>query len=116
MRRKEGDVYLRAAAPIEHKPADVYVINQVARKRVTFEESANFLMAGQVRVEHRSRRKETVSLQREEHYGCQLGCDRASSVKRDGNDIELNGETDDEDVEDEETDFDDGKYTLSEQS
>ena len=36
-------------------------------------------MAGQVSVEDRSRRMETVSPQHDEHYGCQSERDRASS-------------------------------------
>ena len=39
-------------------------------------------------------------------------CDSALSVKSDGNDIELNGETDVEDMEDGETGFDDGNAKV----
>ena len=68
----------------------------------------NSLMAGRVSVEHWSRRTETVSPQRDEHCRRHFQCDNALSVTSGGNDIELNGEMDDQDVEDEVTRFDDG--------
>ena len=40
-------------------------------------------------------------------YECQIVCDSALGAKNDGNDIELDGETDDEDMEEGETGFDD---------
>ena len=58
-------------------------------------------------VEDRFRQTETLSTQRDEHCGCHSERVSASSVKKDGNDMELNGETDEE-MEDEETEFDDG--------
>ena len=69
-------------------------------------------MAGGVSLEDWSRRTETVSPQRDEHCGCQSELDSAVSVKSDGNDIELNGETDDEDMEDEETRFANGSAQV----
>ena len=55
-------------------------------------------MAG-VSVEDRSKRTETARPQCDERCESQSKCDSALSVKSDGNDIELNGETDDEDME-----------------
>ena len=63
------------------------------------------MMAGQVSLDDRSRRTETVSPQRDER-------DSASSVNNDGNDIDMNGETDDEDMEDGDTRFDDGSAQV----
>ena len=48
-------------------------------------------------MEDRSRRTK-VSPQRDEHYRRQSERDSASKVKDDGKDIELNGETDDENM------------------
>ena len=51
--------------------------------------------------------------QHDEHYcECQFVFDSALSAKSDGNDIELNNETDCEDMEDGETGFDDGSAQL----
>ena len=58
-------------------------------------------------MEDRSKRAETVRPQYDEHCGCQFVCDSALSAQRDGNDIQLHGETDDEDMEDGETGLDD---------
>ena len=69
-------------------------------------------MAGGVSLEDWSRRTETVSPQRDEHCGCQSERDSAVCVKSDGNDIELNVETDDEDMEDEETRFANGSAQV----
>ena len=55
-----------------------------------------FLMAGGVSVEDRSRRPETVIPQHDGHCERRFVCDSALSLKWDGNDIELNNETDDE--------------------
>ena len=110
--RKEGHVYLLdlfvkvpagAAAPIKHKPMEVDAINQVADGREQKEASdfltaANqLLMAGGVSVEDGSKRTETVRPQHEEHFESQLVCDSAFNAKSVGDDIELNGETDDGD-------------------
>ena len=57
-------------------------------------------------MEDRSKRTETVRPQFGECCECQS--DGVLGVKSDGNDIELNGETDDEDGEDGEMGFDDG--------
>ena len=53
-------------------------------------------------------RTETVRPQSGERCESQSVCDSALSVKSDGNDIELNGETNDEDMEDGEAGFDGG--------
>ena len=58
-------------------------------------------------MEDRSKRTETVRPHHDEHFESQLVCDSALNAKSDGDDIELNGETDDGDVEDGETGFDD---------
>ena len=63
-------------------------------------------------MEDRSRRTETVRLQFGEHCEKQSERDCALSVKSDGDDSELNGETDDEDMEDGETGFDDGSAQV----
>ena len=65
-------------------------------------------MAGGVTEEERSKRFQTARPLHDEHCECQLVCDNAFSATSDVNDIELNGETDDEDMEDGETIFDDG--------
>ena len=59
-------------------------------------------------MEDRSTRTETVRTQFGERCEKESECDSALSVKSDGNDPESNGETDDEDIEDGETGFDDG--------
>ena len=58
-------------------------------------------------MEDRSKRTETVRSLHDEHCECQIVCDCALSAKSDVNDIELDGETIDEDKEGEETGFDD---------
>ena len=63
-------------------------------------------------MQDRSKRAETVRPQHDEHCDCQFVCDSALSAKSDGNDIELIGETDDEDMGDGETAFDDGSAQL----
>ena len=63
-------------------------------------------------VEDRSRRTLTVRPQRDEHYECQFECDSAVSAQSDRHDIGLKGETDDEDMEDGETGFDDGRAQV----
>ena len=69
-------------------------------------------MAGGVSVEHRSKRSDTVRPQCDEYCECQFVCDGALSAKSEINDIELNGGTDDEDMEDGETGFDDGSAPV----
>ena len=59
-------------------------------------------------MEDRSKRAETARPLHDEHCECQFVCDSALSAKSEMNDIQLNGETDDEDMEDGETGFDDG--------
>ena len=78
------------------------------RKRVTFDcnNPTNSLLAGGVSVEDRSKRTETVRPQLGER--CEKQRERDSALGSDENDVELNGETDDEDMEDGETGFDDG--------
>ena len=58
-------------------------------------------------MEDRSKRAETVRPQHDKHCKCQFVCDSVLSAKCEVNDIELNGETDDENMEDGETAFDD---------
>ena len=60
-------------------------------------------MAGEVSVEDRSKRTEYVKPQFGERGEGLRECDFESSVKNDGNDVEVNGETDDEVMEDGET-------------
>ena len=50
----------------------------------------------------------------DERCGKQRECDSVLSATNDENDVELNGETDDEDMEDGETGFDDGMCTSEE--
>ena len=45
-------------------------------------------------MEDRSKRAETVRAQHDEHCERQFVCDSALNAKSDGDDIELNGETD----------------------
>ena len=63
-------------------------------------------------MEDRSKRTGTVRPQCGEDCESQFECDRALTAKSDGNDIELNGETNDEDMEDGETGFDDGSAQV----
>ena len=63
-------------------------------------------------MEDKSKRTETVRPQFGERCESQTECDSVSSVKSDGNDIELNGETDDEEMEDGETRFNDGSANV----
>ena len=69
-------------------------------------------MAKGVSVEDRSKRAETVRPPHDEHCECQFASDSALSGKSEMNDIELNGETDDEDMEDGETGFDYGNAPV----
>ena len=127
MLRKEGNVHVLdffvnvppgAAAQIKYKPLEVDAINQVAdgrehRKRVTLDCSKPiFLMAGGVTVEDRSKRTETVRPQFGERCNSRSECNSALNVKSDWNDIELNGETDHEDMGDGATAFDDGSAQV----
>ena len=104
-------------APIKYKPMEVDAINQVAngrerRKQVTFDCSKPFFLAGGVSVEDRSKQPETVRPLDDEYCERRLVCDSAFSTKSEMNDIGLNGETDDEDMEDGETGFDDGSAPV----
>ena len=63
-------------------------------------------------MEDKSKRTETVRPQFVECCDSQSECDGVLSVKSDRNDIELNDETDDEDMEDGETGFDDGNAQV----
>ena len=54
-------------------------------------------------MEDRSKRTETVRPQFGERCEKQSECDSALSAKKDENDVELNGETDDEDMDGETT-------------
>ena len=117
--KKEGNVVLdlfvkvpsSAVGPSKYKPMEVDAINQVAdgraqRRRVTFQ--LNFLTAGGVSVEDRSKRTGAVRPPLDERCGKQRECDSVLSATNDENDEELNGETDDEDIEDGQMGFDDG--------
>ena len=57
-------------------------------------------------------RTETVRPQLGEHCEDQPECDSALGAESDDNDVEFNGETDDEDMGDEETGFDDGSAQV----
>ena len=63
-------------------------------------------------MEDRSKRTETVRPQWGEHREKQPESECAMSATGDESDIELNGETDDEDMEDGETGFDDGSAQV----
>ena len=63
-------------------------------------------------MEDRSKRTGTVRPQFGEDCESQLECDRALTAKSNGNDIELNGETNDEDMDDGETGFDGGSAQV----
>ena len=87
--------------------------NQVAdgRSHVPLQQ-LNFLTAGGVSVEDRSKRTETVRPQLGERCKKRHGCDSVLIATNDKNDVELNGETDDEDMEDGEVGFDDGSAQV----
>ena len=72
----------------------------------------NFLSAGGVSVEDRSKRTETVRPQLNERCEKQRECDSVLSAVNNENDVELKGETDDEDKEDGEVGFDDGSAQV----
>ena len=63
-------------------------------------------------MEDKSKRTETVKPHVGECCDSQSECDGVSSVKSDGSDLELNGETDDEDMEDGEMGFFDGSAQV----
>ena len=63
-------------------------------------------------MEDRSKRTETVRPQLNERFEKRQGCDSVLSATNDENDVELNGETDDEDMEDGEVGFDDGSAQV----
>ena len=63
-------------------------------------------------MEDRSKRTETVRPQSNERCEKRQGCDSVLSATNDENDVELNGETDDEDMEDGEVGFDDGSAQV----
>ena len=62
-------------------------------------------------MEDRCKRAETVR-PLHEHCECQFVYDSPLSAKNEMHDIRLNGETDDEDMEDGETGFDDGSAPV----
>ena len=111
MLRKEENVYVldlfvkvppSAVAPSKYKPMEVDAINQVAderkeRRRVTFDSNSPTFW-----------RAETVRPQLNERCEKQRERDSVLSARNNENDVELNGETDDEDMEDGEMGFDDG--------
>ena len=63
-------------------------------------------------MEDMSKRTETVRPQVDERCERQRECDSVLSATNDENDVELNGETDDEDMEDGEMGFDDGSVQV----
>ena len=70
------------------------------------------LTAGGVSVEDSSKRAEPVRPQVDERCEKRRECDRVLSATNDENDVELNGETDDEDMQDGEMGFDDGSVQV----
>ena len=72
----------------------------------------NFLTAGGVSVEDRSKRTETVRPQLNKRCEKRQECDSVLSATNDENDFALNGETDDGDMEDGEMGFDDGSALV----
>ena len=83
-----------------------------SESRSTAMQQLNFLTAGRVSVEDRSKRAETVRPQLGARSGEQRESDSALSATNDDNDEELDGGTDDEDTEDGETEFDDGSVQV----
>ena len=63
-------------------------------------------------MEDKSKRTETARPQGDERCEKQRECDRVLSATNDENDVELNGGTDDEDMEDGEMGFDDGSAQV----
>ena len=104
------DLFVRVpscvAAPVVYTPMEVDAINQVADGREQRQAShvrlqqPNFWTAGAVSVEDRSKRAETVRLPLDERCEKRRECDSVLSATNDENGNELNGETDDEDMED----------------
>ena len=116
--RKEGNVYVLdsfvigpsgAAAPTKWKPMERKRAKEASHVRL---QQPNFLTAGGVSVEHRSKQTETVRPQFGERCEKQSECDSVLGAKSDENDVELNGETDDEDTDDGEIGFDDGSAQV----
>ena len=64
-------------------------------------------------MEDRSKRTETVRPQVDERCERQRQCDSVLSATNDENHVELNGETDDEDMEDGEVGFHDGSAQVT---
>ena len=116
MLRKAGNVYVldlfvrvpsSLAAPIVYTPMQVDAISQVADGR-----EPNFLTAGALSVEDRSKRAETVRPQLDERCEKRRECDGVLNVTNEENGDELTGETDNEDMEDGEMGFDDGSAQV----
>ena len=104
--RQEGNVYVLDLFVKVPLGAHGSSRNQLSCRRKRAKEASyirlqqsNLLMAEGVSVEDRSRRSETVRPQLRGHFESQSECDSALSAKSDRNDIELNGKTDDEDME-----------------
>ena len=127
MLRKEGNVYVldsfvrvppNVTAPITYTPMEVDAINRSRRRKSERKAShvslqqLNFLTAGGVSVEDRSKRTETVRPPLNERCERRQKCDSVLSATNDENDVELNGETDDEDMEDGEMRLDDGSAQV----
>ena len=113
MLRKEGNVYVldlfvrvppNVTAPVTYTPMEVDA-------NVSLQQF-NFLTAGGVSVEDKSKRTETVRPPLNERCERRQKCDSVLGATNDENDVELNGETDDEDMEDGEMGFDDGSAKV----
>ena len=96
---------------------EVHTIIQVADGKRAQEAShvrrqQPIFLTGGVSAEDRSQRAETVSPQHDEHNECQFVWGSALSAKNDVNEIELNGVTDNEIMEDGETGVDDGSVQV----
>ena len=63
-------------------------------------------------MEDRSKRTETERPQSNDRCEKRQGCDSVLSATNDENDVKLNGETDDEDMEDGEVRYDDGSAQV----
>ena len=96
---------------------EVHTIIQVAdgkraQEASHFRRQQPIFLTGGVSAEDRSQRAETVSPQHDELNECQFVWGSALSAKNDVNEIELNGVTDDEIMEDGETGVDDGSAQV----
>ena len=79
MLRKGGHVYVLDF--FVKVPSGATAPNKYRTKEAGDVQQTNFLMAGGVSVEDRSKRAETVRPQHDEHCECQFVCDSALSPK-----------------------------------